>query len=132
MHPVRTRCRAGLAVKNSSSISVTALKLYRCEVCACANEVCVFHLCKEQLRCVCSHTNTSLLWPTKGTYREREVVPISNFTTSGEPIVYTVAVCCPSQHSSTACCQENEKIINYNPLHECFSFKHQTTCPIHT
>lgn len=56
--------------------------------------------------------------PTNITQGERKVIKISNFTASAEPIIHTVGVHCHSQCNSTTCCQENEKIISYNPLQE--------------
>lgn len=52
------------------------------------------------------------------TQGKRKVVEISNFTASAEPMIDTVEVHCHSQCNSTTCCQENYKVISYNPLQD--------------
>lgn len=70
----------------------------------------IFHLHKEQPQCGFPPTNIA--------QGKRKVVEISNFTASAELMIDTVEVHCHSQCNSTTCCQENYKVISYNPLQD--------------
>lgn len=81
------------------------LKQCRCEFCACAGQVDVFHSPKEQLTCMYSITNVSTPI-SQG--RSQGKVQNSDFTISKESIVHTFTVCCQFEHNSTARYQEKD------------------------
>lgn len=103
--------RAGFVVRKTTPFQLV-LKQCRCEFCACAGQVDVFHSPKEHLRCMYSITNVST--PHQPGSLSRKKDQNSDFTISKESIVHTFTVCCQFEHNSTF--DIKKKITSYNPL----------------